>query len=141
MNNAHLISFVTQMQERYPNVIFRFEFDPREKAYRIWHTYANAYSDDAFAAAMGRLIKDLFVPIGFFDFYIDLNTAYLSKKNALQNWSAAAPTVLKPFPKTSYSTLNWVSLAFPLPKIPTSLYVASLRSQSSLRSADFDKAA
>lgn len=79
MSNAHLIAFVSQMQALYPNVIFRFEFDARNSAWRIWHTYPHAYSDHNFEAALGSLIKSLFIPLNFFDFYIDLNTAYLTK--------------------------------------------------------------
>ncbi|MDP3113304.1 MAG: hypothetical protein Q8M98_00885 [Candidatus Cloacimonadaceae bacterium] len=87
MDDSHLIKFVGAMQKKYPNAIFRFEYDEKEASYRIWHTYNKVYADNKFCEYMGKLIKEIFIPIGFFNFYIDLNTEFMKKMNNAKSWA------------------------------------------------------
>lgn len=91
--NDLLKTFVGEMQRRYPSVIFRFEYDEEEEMHRIWHTYADVYSDESFNSAIGKLITNLFVPAEFFNYYIELNVQYIEEAKLIDQW--ICPIVIK----------------------------------------------
>lgn len=77
--------FVDEMQKAYPQTVFRYEYNKEDDMYRIWHTYQDVYTDMEFTTAMGKKIKELFIPEGFFNFYIDLNTSYKKDLMAMKS--------------------------------------------------------
>lgn len=102
-----LIEFVGQMQKEYPSVIFRFEYDEEEESYRIWHTYGKGQEDLAFLSSMGRLIRDIFIPSDFFDYYIDYNAEYAVKFYQPTHWMASSKL-------TSPASVEWMyPLSYP----------------------------
>ncbi|MDZ4122277.1 MAG: hypothetical protein U1C33_07630 [Candidatus Cloacimonadaceae bacterium] len=81
-----LNSFVGRMQREFPHVKFRFEYNKTEESYRIWHTSYKPNEEVDFLTFMGGLIKNLFIPNNFFNFYLDFNAEYDDKINNASQW-------------------------------------------------------
>lgn len=85
-----LIQFVGTMQTKFPNVIFRFEYDNNESQYRLWHTFVNTEDTKQFLASIGELIQSLFIPNDFYDYYLDYNADFSQKFNDFSQWICSA---------------------------------------------------
>lgn len=85
-NDILMIEFVRALQEKHPEIIFRFEYKADDDWYKIWHTHENEYQDDDFREVVGCLIKEKLLPAGMMNIYFDLNLDYISGMKSQKSW-------------------------------------------------------
>ncbi|MDI3504121.1 MAG: hypothetical protein PWP64_1057 [Candidatus Cloacimonadota bacterium] len=85
-NDDLMIRFVGILQERYPDIIFRFEYQEEDDWYKIWHTYENVNEDDEFRDTIGGFMKDILFPEGMMKVYFDLNIDFIEGMKCQPSW-------------------------------------------------------
>lgn len=85
-----MIKFVGILQERYPDVIFRFEYQEEDDWYKIWHTYEKVNEDDEFRGTIGRYMKDILFPESMMKVYFDLNIDFIEGMKRQSSWHVAS---------------------------------------------------
>lgn len=89
-NDVLMIRFVGILQERYPDIIFRFEYQEEDDWYKIWHTYENVNEDDEFRGTIGGYMKDILFPEGMTNIYFDLNIDFIDGMKSQSSWHVAS---------------------------------------------------
>lgn len=89
-NDDLMIRFVGILQEKYPAIIFRFEYQEDDDWYKIWHTYESVNEDDDFRDTIGAYMKDILFPEGMMKVYFDLNIDYIEGMKSQPSWLVAS---------------------------------------------------
>lgn len=91
MNNDQLMDeFLGILRDKYPTVIFRYEYQEDDGWYKVWHTYENALDDNMFDEFIGKYIKDFLMPQGMHKVYFDINLDYIEALNSQTSWQAVS---------------------------------------------------